>query len=182
MWRYVFIVGMISMSAVTWTQFLDGNQAVVDTAATIVRDQLNANDARQTARVETKSVARLSGTERIRADSRGHYVAEFRLNNARVKGLIDTGATSIAINKSTARRAGISLRNSDFIYTVNTANGQTNAARAVIGSVSVGSIRVNDVEAMVLDDSALDGVLIGMSFLQRLRSFAHENGSLVMKR
>jgi aspartyl protease family protein len=52
---------------------------------------------------------------------------------------------------------------------------------SVIDEVRLGSIRVRNVEAMVLEDEALDTVLIGMSFLNRLRNFEFSNGTLEMK-
>ncbi|MDZ7823931.1 MAG: TIGR02281 family clan AA aspartic protease, partial [Ahrensia sp.] len=70
----------------------------------------------------------------------------------------------------------------DFIYEVSTANGKTKAARVVIDTVTIGSIRVNDVEAMVLSDKALNTVLIGMSFLNRLRGFEYKSSRLMLKR
>ncbi|MEO1700442.1 MAG: TIGR02281 family clan AA aspartic protease [Pseudomonadota bacterium] len=125
---------------------------------------------------------RLSGVERVRRDQQGHYVGDFRLNNFRVKGLIDTGATTIAINESVARRAGLRLRRDDFKYQVNTANGAVVAARATINDVQIGQIRVSAVEAMVLPDETLNVVLVGMSFMNRLRGFEYDNGQLVLRR
>ena len=46
-----------------------------------------------------------SGSVRLKADERGHYVAEFRMNGRPVKALVDTGASMVAINKSTAPTA-----------------------------------------------------------------------------
>lgn len=128
--------------------------------------------------------ARLSRSNRsveITADDRGHYRADFRLNGRQVDALIDTGATLIAINRSTARRLGISLSQSDFVHEVKTANGSTRAAAATIESVEIGRIHVPDVQAVVLDDEALEGTLVGMSFLQRLSTYKVEYGQLVLE-
>ncbi len=46
----------------------------------------------------------------------------------------------------------------------------------------IGTIRISNVDAIVLEDRALDVVLVGMSFLSRLRSYSVERGELVMKR
>jgi aspartyl protease family protein len=103
------------------------------------------------------------------------------LNNSRVTGVIDTGATMIAMTKSNARRAGIHIAPNDFVYTVSTANGTVHAARAVVREVRLGSIRVRNVDAMILNDESLGTVLIGMSFLNRLRNFEFSNGTLEMR-
>ncbi|MBO6724807.1 MAG: TIGR02281 family clan AA aspartic protease [Rhizobiaceae bacterium] len=126
-------------------------------------------------------LARSSRSFGITADSSGHYRADFRLNGRSTPALIDTGATLIAINRSTARRLGINLSNSDFKHEVRTANGTTRAAAAMIDTVEVGRIRVRDVQAVVLDDNALAGTLVGMSFLSRLSGYKVEYGELVLE-
>lgn len=182
MLRYLFAALSLGVSAVVFpTVFADNKDAAQD-AAIMARDGMRAQTAQQKVPTRQADAPRLSGTERIPRDRAGHYSAEFHLNNERVDGLIDTGASAIAINETTARRAGIRLNNSDFVYTVNTANGQTRAARAVLKTVRVGSIRVDNVEAVVLSDDALQGVLIGMSFMNRLRGFEYSNGSLLLRR
>lgn len=118
---------------------------------------------------------------RIEGDGRGHFVADFRLNGQRIEAMVDTGATVVAINRSTARRIGLDLALSDFVHSVDTANGRTRAAGALIDRLEIGRIEVRDVQAVVLDDEALGGTLIGMSFLNRLRKFGVENGTLLLE-
>jgi aspartyl protease family protein len=117
----------------------------------------------------------------VRSDSTGHFVAQFRLNGRALNALIDTGATVIAINRTTARQIGVSIANADFRYEVRTANGMAKAAVATIDRVQVGRISLDNVQAMVLDDAALEGALIGMSFLGRLSKFQVQDGALVMQ-
>ena len=117
---------------------------------------------------------------KVSADERGHFVADFKLNGRAVEALVDTGATTVAINRSTARRIGISLDRDDFKYEVRTANGITRAAGIVIKRIQIGRIMVEDVQAAVLEDAALDGTLVGMSFLNRLSKFHVENGALLL--
>ena len=96
-------------------------------------------------------------------------------------GLIDTGATMVAINMSTARQIGIKLGNADFRGSAETANGRTRAAFVTINRLEIGRISVDNVEAAVLDDKALSGTLIGMTFLNRLRRYQVENGALLLE-
>lgn len=118
---------------------------------------------------------------RIKMDSRGHFQTDARMNGRRIPVLVDTGATSVAINTSTARRMGIRLSPKDFKYKVNTANGTTKAAATVIKRVEIGRVRVNNVRAMVLDDKSLKGTLLGMSFLGELKSFGVRNRELILE-
>jgi aspartyl protease family protein len=121
------------------------------------------------------------GTIRLQADQQGHYTGNFRINGKPVQGLIDTGATYVALNESTARKLGITGNQLDFRYAVNTANGQTKAAHVMLDRVEIGSIKVRDIEAFVLRDEALSGTLVGMSFLQKLASYSVADGSLSLK-
>lgn len=116
----------------------------------------------------------------IPADARGHFVAEFRVNGRRVPAMVDTGATVVALSRSTARGLGMTLVASDFKYKVDTANGQARAASVTIPSVDIGRIRVENVEGVVLEDGALGQTLIGMSFLKQLDGYQVEDGSLLL--
>ncbi len=100
------------------------------------------------------------------------------MNGKPVEGLVDTGASSIAINETTAKRLGFSSNSLDYRYAISTANGSTKGALVRLDRVEIGSIRVTGVDAMVLKDDALSGTLIGMSFLKRLSSFQVADGSL----
>jgi aspartyl protease family protein len=118
------------------------------------------------------------GTVTLPADAGGHFVTTIQLNGKPVKGMIDTGATSIAINETTARRLGFSANSLRFEHPVQTANGETKVAVVMLDRVELDGIRVRNVQAVVGRDEALSGTLIGMSFLKRLSSFKVENGTL----
>lgn len=108
----------------------------------------------------------------------GHFSADFHINGRYVRGLIDTGATYVAINRTTARNLGLSLAQSDFKHQVRTANGFTSAALVTIDRIEVGSVSVDGVEAFVLEDQALSSTLIGMSFMSKLHSYRVSNNKL----
>ena len=117
---------------------------------------------------------------RLTADPTGHFLGDFKLNGRSVNAMVDTGATVVAINLSTARRIGINLKPADFRYAVSTANGNARAAGVIIDRLQIGRIAVDKVQAVVLDDEALSGTLIGMSFLKQLSKFQVEDGSLLL--
>jgi aspartyl protease family protein len=118
------------------------------------------------------------GSATLAADRRGHFKGAFRFNGRSVEGMVDTGASLIAINESTARKLGFGVSSLDFRHTVGTANGNTEAARIVFDRVEIGNVRIRDVEAYVLRDKALSDTLVGMSFLKKLKSFQIEAGNL----
>jgi len=117
---------------------------------------------------------------RLSADPTGHFLADFKLNGRSVNAMVDTGATLVAMNLSTAHRIGINLKPADFRYQVSTANGNAKAAGVVIDNLQIGRIAVDKVQAVVLEDEALSGTLIGMSFLKQLSKFQVEDGSLLL--
>ena len=137
-------------------------------------------EIRTSAPAEPVTEVLLGRKVRIAADQYGHFSADFRLNGRSVGAMVDTGATLVAMNASTARRIGIRVAAPDFKYTVRTANGETRAAGVTIERLQIGRILVEDVEAVVLDDKALDGTLIGVSFLNRLAKYQVENGALLL--
>ena len=108
----------------------------------------------------------------------GHFSADFHINGRSVRGLVDTGATYVAINRTTARTIGLAPASSDFKHEVRTANGIANAALVTIDRIDVGSVSVRGVEAFVLDDQALSATLIGMSFMSKLQSYRVANNRL----
>ena len=116
----------------------------------------------------------------IAPDSRGHFISDIKIAGQSLRAMVDTGASLVAINTSAARRIGLSLKPADFKYRVSTANGETVAASALLPSIEIGRIRVEDVEAMVLRDDALSDMLLGMSVLRRLRHYEVSNGVLVL--
>jgi aspartyl protease family protein len=112
----------------------------------------------------------------------GHFSGTFTINGRKADGMIDTGASVIALNVSTARRLGISTGSLSFNATANTANGIVKAAVVMLDRVEIGTIAVKDVQAMVLPDKSLSGMLVGMSFLNKLSSYKVENGALHLTR
>jgi aspartyl protease family protein len=134
--------------------------------------------------VEAGNAARYTGNKGavIGMDPDGHFTGLFSINGRREEGMVDTGASMVAINVSTAQRIGISRSDLDFRYAVDTANGKTRAAYIRLDRVEIGAVRIENVGAMVLDDKALSGTLIGMSFLKGLASYRVEGGKMHLTR
>lgn len=132
--------------------------------------------------VEAAEAAPPSGgrVARLRADGSGHFRTEARLNNRLVPVLVDTGATAVAIDAETARRAGIRVGPADFKDVAQTANGERKVARAVIARIDVGPVSVRDVEVMVMEGDGLPVTLLGMSFLSRLKRYEVDSGTLTL--
>ena len=117
----------------------------------------------------------------IPRDARGHFETEGRIDGQRIGFMVDTGASMIALNETSAARFGLRPARGDFNATVTTANGAIKAARTRIAMVDVGGLVVRDVDAMVLPDEALSENLLGLSFLSKLKRFEYANGKIVLE-
>ena len=127
-----------------------------------------------TARAGVRSVT-------VSRDSRGHFQTEGRVEGRRLGFMVDTGASVIALNESSAAQIGVRPRPSDYTANVSTANGSIKAARTRLAMVDIGGLVVRDVDALVLPDAALSENLLGMSYLSKLRRFEVASGKLVME-
>lgn len=107
----------------------------------------------------------------------GHYWIAGSINGQPVQFLVDTGATSVAINENQARRLGIDYRVDGKQIVVGTASGTAKAWRVHLNSVKVGAIDVMGVEAVVVEGSSPTEALLGMSFLGRV-SWREDQGVL----
>ncbi|MEX6505289.1 TIGR02281 family clan AA aspartic protease [Jiella sp. M17.18] len=117
----------------------------------------------------------------LRPDPDGHFRTDALLNGRPVRVIVDTGATLVALDETTARHLGASPSPGDWHYKVMTANGEAMAAKTRLARVSIGPIEITNVDAMVVRDGSLPISLLGMSFLSRLDGFAVENGRLVLR-
>ena len=129
---------------------------------------------------ETPSNAGLRSLD-IPKDSRGHFATEGRIDGQRIGFMVDTGASVVALNESSAARFGLRPSRSDYRATVTTANGTVKGAPARLAMIELGGLIVRDVDAMVLPDEALSENLLGLSFLSKLRRFEYANGKMVLE-
>ena len=132
------------------------------------------------AQVETVSQAS-SRTLSIPRDARGHFQTDGRIDGQRVEFMVDTGASVVALNETSAARFGLRPSRGDYKATVSTANGTIKAAPARIAMIDLGGLIVRDVDAMVLPDEALSENLLGLSFLSKLKRFEYANGQMVLE-
>src|SRR6476646_830663 len=117
----------------------------------------------------------------IPRDARGHFATEGRIDGQRIGFMVDTGASVVALNESSAAQFGLRPTPGQYTAKVTTANGTIKAARAQIAMLDVGGLIVRDVDAMVLPDEALSENLLGLSFLSKLKRFEFANGQMVLE-
>jgi len=117
----------------------------------------------------------------VAADPRGQFHADALIEGVPVEMLIDTGATVVAISAGTAARLGVSPDPGAPKWRMNTANGVSFASPVILRRVTIGSIDMSDVQAVVMPASAGEMDLLGASFLKRLASVEQRDGVLLLK-
>lgn len=110
----------------------------------------------------------------------GHYWVAGSVDGHPVQFLVDTGATSVALNDGHARRLGIDYRVKGRPLQVNTASGTVRGWRVNLDRVKVGTLEVLGVEAVVLEGNSPTEALLGMSFLNRV-GWRVEQDALVLE-
>ena len=118
---------------------------------------------------------------RIRRQLDGQFVARTRVNGVPVNMIVDTGATTVVLRPEDARRLGIDLGKLSYSVPVRTANGTSMAARIRLKTITVGSVNIRNVEALISRPGALHQSLLGMSFLSRLRSYEFSGDFLTLR-
>lgn len=109
-----------------------------------------------------------------------HYWIAGSIDGHPVQFLVDTGATSVAMNEGQARMLGIDYRVKGRAMIASTAGGNVKAWQIKLDSVKVGALEVLGVEAAVLEGDSPTEVLLGMSFLSRVR-WREDNGVLQLE-
>jgi aspartyl protease family protein len=115
-----------------------------------------------------------------RADG-GHFYARVRVNGTEIRFLVDTGATNLVLSQQDASRIGLSLDNLSFNMPANTANGRVFGAGVVLDRVELGNFIDRDVRAVV-NGGRMDDSLLGMTYLDRFRSFNVEGDTMLLSR
>jgi aspartyl protease family protein len=107
----------------------------------------------------------------------GHFYAEAQVNGARIRFLVDTGATVVALTPADAQRAGIALP------TVRTraigAGGEVEVMPVTLDRVAIGSLSANQVRAAVAPHLPVS--LLGQSFLSQVGSVEISGDRMVLR-
>ncbi len=105
-------------------------------------------------------------TSRIYPDSLGMYFVKGKINGHATPFLVDTGATYVTMSSLHAKKVGIDYLKGTKSYS-QTATETVPVWQVRLKSITVGRIRLNNIEASVIEGSQPDTVLLGNSFLSR---------------
>ncbi len=117
---------------------------------------------------------------RLYPDTSGMYRTHGSINGMPVEFLVDTGATTIAMNSTVARQLGVDYRYKGKPIGVQTASRMERAWMVNLDTVKVGDVSLHNVEASVLEGDFPAMTLLGMSFLGRL-DMRHDGQAMVLR-
>lgn len=100
----------------------------------------------------------------LQRDLSGHYRADAYINGIKMRVMVDTGATDVAISQAMADKLGLHSINA---IRTRTANGDTVSYMTRLDSIKLGGIIAHDVSATITP-SLGEEILLGMSFLGRM--------------
>ena len=109
-----------------------------------------------------------------------HFYIQVKINNKKIKFMIDTGASDVAISARDAIALGINLSNLHYTKEYSTANGITLAAPIILDKVEIGPVEFNKVKAHI-NKGDLDVSLLGMSLISRFKSFTIDSDLLILE-
>ena len=113
-------------------------------------------------------------------DPDGHFYADAVVNGASIRFMVDTGASTVALTRADAERAGMFYAENDFNRVGRGAGGDVAYRPVTLGRVEVGSIEMRDVRGVVIGGNG-DVSLLGQSFLSTLGSVTIEGDRMVLR-
>ena len=103
----------------------------------------------------------------IRKNANRQYITTASINGRGTRVLVDSGANIVAMNSHTARALGVDISKGTPSQ-VGTASGVVAAHSVVLQSVDVGGIKIQHVQASVIEGDFPEMVLLGVSYLQHV--------------
>jgi len=139
-------------------------------------------EPQQTPAAQQVAVTKLSGMAVSIPKSRsdGQFWTDAKVNSGIIRFLVDTGASSVALTPEDARKAGIRLNELKYNVPISTAGGENTAAYVTLKSISIGSVTVRNVRALVVPEG-LSTSLLGMSYLGELQKVEATPNALILR-
>lgn len=104
---------------------------------------------------------------RIPLDQDGKYITAAKINGKPINVLIDTGANTVTLSEEQAKQLKINYATQATVK-VNTAGGESQGFIVVLDEITLGWIKIKNVNAIVLKGNQPKIALLGMSFLSKV--------------
>lgn len=119
-------------------------------------------------------------TIQVRRQDDGHYWLLVDVNDNPVRFMIDSGATTTAINATTAKETGVDVDANSYPLILSTANGRVTAQRGRIQSLKIGNHALPQ-HQVVISESFGDVNVLGMNFLDSMKRWKVEGNVMTLE-
>jgi aspartyl protease family protein len=163
---------------------LFGSLAATAVLVQMRQDNAAAQGKSVVAMAQPATAAQPSGgnTAMLYADQRGHFFADVYVRGIPVRTMVDTGASVVSFSAEDAAKIGLREEAGQRKAQFHTANGIVTASMVRVPEMRLQGITVFDVEAAILPRGAMQGTLLGMSFMRKLQSYESRGTSMVLRR
>ena len=158
---------------------LPGTRNAAPAAAEPAQPQAQVASAEAPAAAPKQASPGWVGETRLQRGDSGHFFATALVNGQPVEFVVDTGATTIALTETDARRIGIPFSPSEYEVVGSGASGPVRGQEVMIESVSLDGKEVRTLRGAVLE--GLDVSLLGQAYLSRIGSVTMSGEEMVLR-
>lgn len=110
----------------------------------------------------------------------GHYWLQVQINSKPVDFMIDSGATTTAMNSKSATETSVEVDGDGYPVIIETANGRVTAKRGTVQSMQIGPHKLID-HHIVVSENFGDSNVLGMNFLDSMQSWKVEGNVMTLQ-
>lgn len=158
-------VELVALTAQQATLRINGKDTVLGMGQSFASETVVLDEPKSKPLVEVATPNQVD----IYANTHQQYIVTGLINKRIVTFLVDTGANTISMTRKEAQRLGIDFRLKGKVGMSGTANGLVKNWLVMLDEVKVGTISLRYVEASIRDTDDNMPVLLGMSFLKRVK-------------
>jgi aspartyl protease family protein len=170
------LAGMVVVSVVLLAPGLGDSDPAVETSASVGR---TAPTTAPNGGIGPSAASAGNGhsSHALKRGADGHFYAEAQVNGARIRFLIDTGASFVALTPNDARRAGIS-GGGERVKAIG-AGGELDVTPVVIDRIALGPLAASKVRGAVVNELPVS--LLGQSYLSQVGSVRIEGDRMILR-
>lgn len=169
----LFYAGALLVGAV----FLLPNLSVPDAAETAAPDKRTAKRSSDPTGQTSTQAGNGFASRELRRDPDGHFYADAQVNGARIRFMVDTGASMVALTQEDARRAGVAL--GDERGRAMGAGGEIETVPVTIDRIAIGPLEARGVRGAMVKQLPVS--LLGQSFLEQVASVEIRGDTMVLR-
>lgn len=115
----------------------------------------------------------------LQRSSDGHFYADADVNGTSVHFLVDTGASTVALSKEDAQRAGVSFDPTHFELLGSGASGMVRGQATTLRQIKLGSIVQSGLDGAVVENA--DVSLLGLPFLRNVGEIVIRRDEMILR-